>query len=79
MLNEMLTTNEGIYPTYAWPGGYPIFYITQDYGILCPDCANEHHHIDDKQWNVIAAEVNWEDDQVWCDHCSARIEPAYGD
>jgi hypothetical protein len=25
--------------TYAWPGGYPVFYVTADAGILCPDCA----------------------------------------
>ena len=31
----------GQYPAYAWPGGYPVYYVTADSGVLCPKCANE--------------------------------------
>jgi hypothetical protein len=31
----------GNLPAFAWPGGYPIFYLCADNGILCPQCANK--------------------------------------
>jgi hypothetical protein len=30
----------GKFPTFAFPGGYPIYYLMADNEILCPDCAN---------------------------------------
>ena len=69
--------------SYAWPGGYPLFYVAKDCGILCPDCANAElpRTIDpeDYQFYIIGADVNWEDDSLTCDHCNRRIDPAYGD
>ncbi len=71
--------------TCAWPGGYPIFYLVADNGVLCPKCANEHGHDlsaecpDDDQWRVVAADINWEDPQLTCEHCSERIPSAYAD
>lgn len=31
---------DGKVPTYAFPGGYPMYYLMADNEILCPDCAN---------------------------------------
>ncbi len=80
-LKEM--KEKGAYDYYAWPGGYPLFYITIDYGILCPKCCNENKDLlsdeYDPQWYVIAYEVNWEDENMYCDHCNEKIESAYGD
>lgn len=59
-------------------GGYPIFYVCADGGILCAgeDCANskesrnaEPDCRDDRQWVLVGADVNWEDDTLCCDHC----------
>lgn len=73
----------GILASYAWPGGYPLYYLTQDGGILCPKCANENAKLSgdphDPQWNVIAYDVNWEDEDLICDHCYKPIKSAYGD
>ena len=38
--NKYSITSEGELVSYAWPGGYPVIYITEDNGVLCPDCAN---------------------------------------
>ena len=72
---------------YAWPGGYPLALITADGGCLCADCAR-------KEWKFICAEsfentncgfrvsgvgINWENDELYCDHCGAKIESAYGE
>ncbi len=72
---------DGKLPIHAWPGGYPMYYITQDMGILCPKCANDNAYlsgdVDDPQWNVIHAEINFEDETLTCDHCYEPIEAAY--
>ena len=79
LLKEM--REKGKYDYYAWPGGYPLFYTTEDGGILCPKCCNENNELlndeFDKQWFVIGYEVNWEDGELYCDHCYEKIESAY--
>ena len=68
-----------------WPGGYPVYYICADGGVLCPDCVDaEKELIDvadesDRQWMVIGQEINYEDNQLYCDNCNKRIEAAYAD
>ncbi len=71
----------GQYPSYAWPGGYPLFYICADCGVLCADCANKNKHLDtpdDKQWHIVAYDINYEDTSLYCDNCNQIIECAYG-
>ena len=69
--------------SYAWPGGYPIFYVAKDGGVICPQCCNENLELltdrDDSQWFIVAAEVNYEDQHLTCEHCSKSIECAYCD
>lgn len=72
------------WPSWAWPGGYPIYYVCADDGILCSKCANENIELtasddSDKQWRIVDGDINYEDDQLWCDHCNSQIESAYGD
>lgn len=72
---------------YAWPGGYPLYYITEDCGILCPKCANENLALTlsdypeykgaNPEWEIVASEINWEDGHLFCDHCNDNIKPAY--
>lgn len=71
---------------YAWPGGYPLYLITHDGGILHFDCARDNfrsivwsirNQINDG-WLVCACEVNYES-ELYCDHCSELIESAYTD
>lgn len=72
------------YPAFAWPGGYPIYYFTEDNGTLCPECANGRHGSEagnvnpDPQWRLIGCETHWEGEPLTCDHCNAQIESAYG-
>lgn len=72
---------------YAWPGGYPTFFVTSDGAALCFDCAmSEARRITaairdglKDGWCVEAQDVNWEDSSLYCDHCSNRIESAYAE
>ena len=76
----------GKFPTVAWPGCYPLYYVTEDSGTLCPDCMNAERGLieaaeadNDSQWHVIGYDVNYENDSLYCDHCGKQIESAYGD
>ena len=74
---------------HAWPGGYPIFFVTADCAALCWDCGGRHYRKDvleairyklnDSGWRVCFAEVNWEDGNLHCHQCSTRIESAYAE
>ena len=70
---------------YAWPGGYPMFFVTNDGDSLCFECVRAEyrsvsysirHKVNDG-WRVVACCVNWEDNDMICDHCGERIESAY--
>jgi hypothetical protein len=76
----------GTLPTYAWPGGYPMEYITADGGVLCPDCANGRNGSEAStredapaDWRMVDGGVHWEGPAHECDHCGAEIASAYGD
>lgn len=69
---------------YAWPGGYPLYYVTQDGGCLCTDCANENldrtiEEDGDKSWLIAGCDINYEDTGLYCDNCNKFVECAYGD
>ena len=72
---------------YAWPGGYPIYLVTTDGGALCPDCVKSEvrniidscrREVDDG-WRAYGADINYEDPNLYCDHCGNRIESAYAE
>lgn len=72
---------------YAWPGGYPMYIVRNDGGVLCPTCAKDNYaeiaHDTVKGWktgwDVMGADVNWEDSDLYCEHCGNQIESAYGE
>jgi len=69
---------------YAFPGGYPMFAVTSDGGALCKDCCkSESSSIGTTYggdgWQVTGLSINYEDKNLYCDHCSQPIESAYGD
>lgn len=69
---------------HAWPGGYPQFAVTSDGGCLCKRCVKTEREsiattTGNDGWNVVAVDVNWEDPQLFCDHCGERIESAYAE
>ena len=69
---------------FAWPGGYPLYATTSDGGCLCHQCcAAERLSIatttGSDGWTVTGLTVNWEDPELYCDHCSDRIESAYAE
>jgi len=70
---------------WAWPGGYPLYFICNDGGSLCFKCAKlearyiiESYKDTNDDWRVIGCEVNYEN-EIFCVHCSDKIESAYGE
>jgi hypothetical protein len=70
-----MTNNRGL-PAYAWPGGYPMYYVTDEGTILCAEHANAEGDYTDEL--ITAADVNWEDASLYCEH-GERIESAYAE
>jgi len=72
---------------YAWPGGYPLYFITSDGAALSFAAAREEYRniiqsISDRandDWRIVACDVNYEDTELYCDHSNTRIPSAYGD
>ena len=70
---------------YAWPGGYPIYFICDDGAALCFNCAKkERRNIIESicrnirdGWNLAATDINYEDTELVCAHCGKPIEAAY--
>lgn len=77
------TMSDGRLRAYSELSGYPIFYRTQDGSVVCPACANAHANppadADDDKWRIIAADINFDQPDMYCDHCEQRIERAYDD
>jgi hypothetical protein len=72
---------------YAWPGGYPLYFVCDDGAALSFDsvkdnlaeviCAIRHGLRDG--WRVVACEINWEDNDLTCEHSGKPIPAAYGE
>jgi len=72
---------------YAWPGGYLQYAVTSDGAALCAACCKKElknivtaiSQSLNTGWNVVGIDINWEEPDLYCDHCSQPIESAYGD
>jgi 5-methylcytosine-specific restriction endonuclease McrA len=65
---------------WAWPGGYPLFYIIEPgCCAYCPDCASKVHRGEIEDEEITAVQVNWEDNQLTCEQCHRRIFSAYAE
>lgn len=70
----------------AWPGGYPLFFITSDGSPLSFQSVRENlsavlwaiRHRCDNGWRVVGCDVNWEDEDLACAHSGEQIPSAYG-
>ena len=68
---------------YVWPGGYALFLVTADGGVLCSDCVRaEYRNIYDSHktqtndgWQPtgIAASAEIDIETVYCDHCGRDL------
>jgi len=60
---------------YTSVGGYPLFYVSRCNDALCADCVDQLAEEDSDA--VTTPAINWEDNHLYCDECSTKIESAY--
>lgn len=76
---DHIKDDKGQLPSFAWPGGYPIFYMDGDNCILCPKCANKFANDEQVNFRPVAFDINWEDPSMICEQCNERIPSAYAE
>ena len=71
---------------FAFPGGYPMYFIAQDGEPLSFEAVRDNfrtvcyaHMNGESQWAIEAVEINWEDPDLYCSHTNERIESAYAE
>ena len=75
------------YGPYAWPGGYPLYFICSDGEALSFSAAKENKDLiidsiksqSNDGWRVTAIDINWEDANLICAHTGDRIPSAYAE
>lgn len=78
---------DGIFPSYAWPGAYALAYIADDGDEMCADCVNTESGIhfagDGDGWRIDGfTSADWHDlgESDWiCAHCNRVISEATED
>lgn len=72
---------------YAWPGGYPRYFVMSDGEAMSFEGAKENQAqietaITERSrdtWRVEGCDINWEDPDLFCCHTGKRIESAYAE
>ena len=72
---------------YAWPGGYPMYFVTTDGAALSFEavrgnlrwCVWSLDNDCNDGWQICACDINYEDAGLFCDHTGERIESAYAE
>lgn len=70
---------------FAWPGGYPLYFVTNHGCALSFDAVRDNLQsimgdlVRDDYCKIVGCDVNYEDDDLVCDHTGEPIESAYVD
>jgi hypothetical protein len=72
---------------YAWPGGYPRYFVCADGEPLSFEEAKINQALiigairdeGEREWKVIGCEINWEDPDLVCVSSGKKIPSAYAD
>lgn len=73
---------------WAWPGGYPYYFLCSDGEALSFKAAQENAGLirdaiiandGSGGWRVLGMDINWEDNDLYCSHTNNKIESAYGE
>lgn len=77
---------QAIRDKFAWPGGYEMYGITSDGGVLCCGCMKDEYHqiawsrkhrVSDGWQVVVVDHAGNTDSQTNCDHCNKEIVEGY--
>lgn len=68
-MQKIRDENNSTLPAFAWPGGYPVYYLAN---------AFEAERDNAEQLEPVAYDIHWEGEAITCDNCNTEIESAYG-
>jgi uncharacterized membrane-anchored protein len=71
-----LDDGKGNLPKHSWPGWETLHYLDAHLNRLCWACASRNDEFTEP---LIASDVNYEDPDLYCDHCGNQIKPEYGE
>ena len=85
MINSLKDLAVAYRTPHAWPGGYTLHLVLQDGACLCHTCFRDNYRLvasdlkngDCPGWKPYAQDCNWEDPDLYCDHCGVQIAPEY--
>lgn len=66
----------------AWPGGYPLFLVNNDGDCICFKCAKSEYKSLSRDLlhnGNMGCDINYENDDLFCEYCDKQIESAYGE
>ena len=74
------------YGQFTQLGGYQMYLLCSDGAPLCFKCGRKElrnilpaiQNEDRGGWRVVAADINYEDNELYCAHCNDKIPAAYG-
>jgi DNA-directed RNA polymerase subunit RPC12/RpoP len=76
-MNDCIQVDSTMAPVaYAWPGGYPVFYLTEQNNLICAKCAKKSDFESDL---VASSGINYEDTDMACNDCGSKIDAAYAE
>ena len=72
---------------FAWPGGYPLYFVTSDGAALSFSSAryNRRNILEaiatkaSDGWRIVGLDTNWENPDLRCDDTGERIPSAYAE
>jgi hypothetical protein len=88
---QLSSVRQGIFPAYAWPGGYSVRYFDGEAGdTLCAPCARAwvadgYHGPDDDddrplvRLAALVQYVHWEGPPECCAECNSLLDSEYGE
>ena len=88
-MNEVEQLKHIVRNPYAWPGGYEIYAVTADGGMVCNHCVKDNFKLMlrstkydrwDGQWALEAIETaDWVEESTLCDNCYRELCPYLDD
>lgn len=86
-IDRIAQVKDMIRAPYAFPGGYRKVLITADGACLCSDCVKKEFKLIAQEsfdnsncgFRAFGVDVNWENSELYCDHCGNRLPPEYGE
>lgn len=83
-----LSAYKDITKSHTFPGGYELYYITAACTALSYDAVIDNmEEVRDAvlepgsniEWEILSGHINWEEENLYCEHTGKQIKPEYSE